>query len=95
MTSSSTTPTEASAPDGEPPKSGLALRAGLVLIVASNGVYPLYFLLPFLSVDAIEMTGLAAGFSLASWGIFALGVALAGPDGVTMLRQVLRRLVCR
>jgi len=88
-------PSEASAPGGEPIKGGLAFRVGLVLIVVSNGVYLLYFLLPFLPVDTTEKAGLVVGFSLASWGIFSLGIALAGRDGVTFLWQAIRRLARR
>jgi hypothetical protein len=78
-----------------PTKSTLAFRSGLALIVASHAVYPVYGALPFLGLSPAEIAGVAAGSSLASWGIFSLGVALAGKDALPHLRRAVRRTLRR
>lgn len=81
--------------DEPPEKSTLAFRAGLVLIVASHAVYPLYAALPFLDLSRSELAAVGVGSSLASWGIFSLGVALAGKNAMPHVRRVIRRAIRR
>lgn len=95
MTFLVTTPGETPMPGATPTKSRLAFRAGLGLIVLSHAVYLVYGALPFLGLAPGQIAGVAAGSSLASWGVFSLGVALAGKDALPHLRRATRRALRR
>lgn len=90
-----TTPGEPPPAAATPTKSTLAFRAGLGLIVLSHVVYVVYGALPFLGLPAGQVAGIAAGSSLGSWGVFSLGVALAGKDALPHLRRATRRALRR
>ena len=55
-------------------------------------VYLVYGVLPFLPLTASALAGIAVGASLASWGLFSLGAALAGRDAAAQFMRGFSRM---
>lgn len=56
----------------------------------SFGALPLYFVIPFLSVSLKAKVRIGIAAWIVSWGIFCVGMLLAGKDGYLYLRGLLR-----
>ena len=74
------------------PRSSLPSRVGLALMAASFLVYLVYALLPFLPLAPGSLAGIAVAASLASWGLFSLGAALAGRDAAMQFMRAFARM---
>ena len=61
-------------------------------MAASFLVYLVYAVLPFLPLTASALAGIAISASLASWGLFSLGAALAGRDAATQFMRAFARM---
>ncbi|MFQ5585311.1 MAG: hypothetical protein ACE5GF_00565 [Thermodesulfobacteriota bacterium] len=64
---------------------------GIVLIVASFLVYPVYLVIPLLAVSLQTKAALFVGGSVTSWGIMGVGGLLAGREGYPFLKERIRR----
>jgi hypothetical protein len=60
---------------------------GVILMGLSFGIYLAYPVVPFLPISAWNKGGVAVGLSIVSWGMFGLGFALAGKEGLTYLKR--------
>ena len=71
----------------EPKPHPAVFRIGLLLMISSFALYPLYAVL--LELPLPRATKVYIGFAAwgVSWASFALGSALAGKEGVQYLRQ--------
>ena len=60
---------------------------GLVLMVASFGIYLAYPVVVFLPLSMWQKAGVAIGLAALSWGAFLAGSALVGRKGVARLQR--------
>jgi hypothetical protein len=74
------------------PRRSLPARVGLALMAASFLVYLVYGLLLFLPLAPSSLAGIAVSASLASWGLFSLGAALAGRDAAAQFMHAFARM---
>lgn len=65
--------------------------AGVILIAASFLVYPSYLVIPLLPLSGRVKLSIILFASLLSWGMFAVGFYLSGPEGYEWLKRRLRR----
>ena len=77
-------------PDLVLPK-GKAFWIGIALMVMSFGPFGFYFVIPFLPVSSVNMLRLFVAGLIVSWGLFFIGTLLAGKDGYTYLRHLVRK----
>jgi hypothetical protein len=69
------------------PPQGLAFWLGVILLALSFGIYATYPVVPFLPISAWRKGEVAIGLSAVSWGMFLLGSALVGKNGVAYLKR--------
>jgi hypothetical protein len=65
--------------------------AGVALSAASFLVYPSYLVIPLLPLSGRVKLTIVLLVSLLSWGMFAAGYYLSGPEGYEWLKRRLRR----
>ncbi|MBI5166772.1 MAG: hypothetical protein HY998_03375 [candidate division NC10 bacterium] len=65
----------------------VAFRVGLSLMAMSFLVYLSYSFIPFLPLSGPIKVGIAIGASTISWGLFGLGMLLAGKEGYAYLKK--------
>ncbi len=76
-------------------RKGLLFRVGVVLITMSFVVYPLYLVIPALSVTVKIKTYVFALSSACSWFFFGLGTVLAGREWYPYLRKRIKDILKR
>ncbi|MFQ5801606.1 MAG: hypothetical protein ACE5JQ_01755 [Candidatus Methylomirabilales bacterium] len=70
---------------------GRAFWIGVGLMAMSFGVFLMYLAIPFLPVSLEAKVGIGIAGWLISWGLFLGGILLAGKEGYSYLKQLLRR----
>jgi len=64
---------------------------GIGLIAASFGIFALFGVIPFLPVSSETKAGIAVIGWAISWALFFIGSLLAGNEGYSYLKQLIRR----
>ena len=66
--------------------------AGIALIGMSFLIYPLYIVIPLLTLSFQTKAALIITGSIISWGIMGAGGVLSGREGYPLLKNYVRRL---
>ncbi len=66
-------------------------KAGIFLIAISFLVYPLYLIIPFLTVSLQTKTMLFFTGLVFSWGLFGAGGLIAGKEGYPFLKAAIKK----
>ncbi len=88
-------PHQEAEPDLALPK-GRAFWIGIGLMVISMSFLPVsavlfYLVIPFLPVSSDTMVGMLVGGWIVSWGLFFVGMLMAGKKGYPYLKQLVRK----
>lgn len=70
---------------------GRAFQIGIGLMVISMGAVLFYLAIPFLPVSSNTMVRMLVGGWIVSWGLFFVGMLLAGKKGYPYLKQRVRK----
>lgn len=63
---------------------------GIGLMAGSFGIFPFYFVIPFLPVSFKAKASLAIAAWVLNWGMFFVGTLFAGKEGYPFLKQLVR-----
>ncbi len=83
-------PYQETEPDLALPK-GRAFWIGVGLMVISMSAVLFYLVIPFLPVSSDTMVRMLVGGWIVSWGLFFVGMLMAGKKGYPYLKQLVRK----